>query len=93
MPTRKGVPCQAAVDAAYDLLQQCLPGEEQDATKLEMGRTYEQVDSGEVRRESGAPPTERELSVAGGALEGMGARGSGGKRGLLKWLFRIGASS
>ena len=93
MPTRKGVPCQAAVDAAYDLLQQCLPGEEQDATKLEMGRTYEQVDSGEVRRESGAPPTERELSVAGGALEGMGARGSGGKRGLLKRLFRIGASS
>ena len=66
MPTRGGVPCQAAVDAAYDLLQQCLPGEEQDATKLEMGRTYEQVDSGEVRRESGAPPTERELSVAGG---------------------------
>ena len=87
------MPCQAAVDAAYDLLQQCLPGEEQDATKLEMGRTYEQVDSGEVRRESGAPPTERELSVAGGALEGMGARGSGGKRGLLKRLFRIGASS
>jgi len=84
---------EAAVDAAYDLLQQCLPGEEQDATKLEMGRTYEQVDSGEVRRESGAPPTERELSVAGGALEGMGARGSGGKRGLLKRLFRIGASS
>ena len=93
MPTRGGVPCQAAVDAAYDLLQQCLPGEEQDATKLEMGRTYEQVDSGEVRRESGAPPTERELSVACGALEGMGARGSGGKRGLLKRLFRFGASS
>ena len=65
MPTRGGVPCQAAVDAAYDLLQQCLPGEEQDATKLEMGRTYEQVDRGEVApRESGAAPTTREADLA-----------------------------
>ena len=29
--------------ASYQLMQQLLPGEAQDATKLEMGRTYEQV--------------------------------------------------
>jgi uncharacterized protein YbjT (DUF2867 family) len=52
--------------ATYKLLQQLLPGEEQDATKLEMGRTYEQVDSGEVARERGAAPTEREKNLASG---------------------------
>ena len=40
----------------------------QDPTRLEMGRKYEEVDSGEVNRESGAPATEREKIVASGAL-------------------------
>ena len=57
-----------------------LPGEEQDATKLEMGRTYEQLDSGEVTaRERGAAPTERELSLAAGV--------AGGKRQAIKSFF------
>ena len=44
---------------------QFLPGEEQDATKLEMGRTYEQVDRGEVApRARGAAPTAREADLA-----------------------------
>jgi len=62
------------VDATYAAMQQCLPGVEQDATKLEMGRTYEQVDRGEVAREPGTAPTAREVElasgVAGGAAEG-----------------------
>jgi len=50
---------------AYQLMQQLLPGEEQDATRLEMGRTYEQVDSGDVQgRVRGAAPTEREIEMA-----------------------------
>jgi len=85
-------PCEASVEATYRLLQQMLPGEQQDATKLEMGRTYEQVDRGEVAaRERGAEATERELEVAGGALEGMG-RGGGTKRGGLLSFFGIGTS-
>jgi uncharacterized protein YbjT (DUF2867 family) len=55
----------AAVEAYYKMLQQLLPGEEQDATKLEMGRTYEQLDRGDVKaRERGAAPTEREKALA-----------------------------
>ena len=39
----------------------------QDATKLEMGRTYEQVDRGVVTpRSRGAAPTEREQQLAAG---------------------------
>ena len=61
-----GAPRDAArVAAEYALLQQLLPGEAQDATQLEMGRTYEQVDRGEVApRESGAAPTTREADLA-----------------------------
>lgn len=77
MPDAAGPLDEAAVDAAYGFLQQCLPGEEQDATKLEMGRTYEQVDAGDVvSRTRGAAPTERELNLASGVAAG----GRGGKR-------------
>ena len=52
-------------DEGYALLQQLLPGEEQDAQKLEMGRSYEAVDSGQVgAREPLAEPTAREKAVA-----------------------------
>ena len=62
---------EAHVEASYKLLQQLLPGEEQDATKLEMGRTYEQVDRGEVdARERGAAATEREKAMASGVFDG-----------------------
>lgn len=54
----------STVLANYKLLQQLLPGEEQDATKLEMGRSYEQVDRGEVARARGAAPTKREKQLA-----------------------------
>ena len=59
-------------DAGYGFVQQLLPGEEQDGSKLEMGRSYEQVDTGVVeRRARGAEPTEREIklteSVGGGS--------------------------
>lgn len=61
-----------------------LPGEEQDATKLEMGRTYEQVDAGEVAaRERGAAPTAREMEMASGVVEATG----GGKRQAVRGLF------
>jgi len=77
-----------AVEAAYRLLQQFLPGEEQDATKLEMGRTYEQVDSGEVApRERGAAPTQREKAIASGVAA---SEGKAGKRQRLgAWVRRI----
>lgn len=70
-PDAAGPPPEARVYAAYDLLQQLLPGEAQDATRLEMGRTYEQVDRGEVSRERGAAPTEREKAVASAALDSI----------------------
>ena len=57
--------------ATYDALQQLLPGEEQDATKLEMG-PYEQVDAGQVARAPGAAPTERELAVASSVVAADG---------------------
>ena len=52
-------------------MQQLLPGVEQDPTRLEMGRKYEEVDSGAVDRERGAAATDREKAVAAGAAEGM----------------------
>lgn len=73
---------EAAVTATYAALQQCLPGEEQDATKLEMGRTYEQLDAGVVQpRERGAAPTEREVALASGV-----AAAAGGKRKALRGM-------
>ena len=75
-----GAISEAEVTATYGVLQQMLPGEEQDATKLEMGRTYEQVDAGAVAsRERGAAPTDRELQLASNAMA-AGAGGGGGKR-------------
>ena len=72
---------EAAVTATYAALQQCLPGEEQDATKLEMGRTYEQLDKGSVvPRQRGAAPTEREKALADGV--------AGGKRAGVRRFFR-----
>lgn len=38
------------VRARYELLQQLLPGEVQDAAALAMGQTYEQLDQGEEGR-------------------------------------------
>lgn len=72
---------EASVDTSYDLLQQLLPGEEQDATRLEMGRTYEEVDSGAVSREPGAPATARERELAASVVEKRG-----GLRGALRGL-------
>ena len=73
-----GPPTEAAVSATYDVLQQLLPGEEQDATKLEMGRSYEQLDSGEVApRAQGASPTDREVALASTVA---GGDGGGSKR-------------
>jgi hypothetical protein len=88
----KTPPSEAAVEASYRVLQQMLPGEQQDATKLEMGRTYEEVDAGKVGRERGAAPTERELSVAQGALTSMGGVPATPMRGFLRRLFRRNSS-
>jgi len=76
---------ESSVDANYMMLQQFLPGENQDATKLEMGRTYEQVDKGEVApRERGAAPTDREVKLASGVAQSVG----GGKRQAVKQFFK-----
>ena len=40
----------AEVEAAYNIAQQLLPGERQDAAALAMGQTYEQLDKGETGR-------------------------------------------
>ena len=56
---------EEALAAQYAVLQQLLPGEVMDPTQLEMGRTYEQVDRGQVApRKQGAAPTSREKAVA-----------------------------
>ena len=88
----KAPPSEAAVEASYRVLQQMLPGEQQDATKLEMGRTYEEVDAGKVGRKRGAAPTERELSVAQGALTSMGGAPATPMPGFLRRLFRRSSS-
>jgi hypothetical protein len=41
---------EEAIRATYALLQQLLPGEKQDAARLAMGQTYEQLDREEARR-------------------------------------------
>ena len=76
---------EAAVAATYDALQQLLPGEEQDATKLEMGQSYEQVDAGQVARAPGAAPTERELAVASSVVAADG----GPRRGVRSFVKRV----
>lgn len=57
---------EVAVLAQFNVMQQLLPGAIQDPTKLEMGRTYEEVDAGSVNRRKGAAPTTRERSLAAG---------------------------
>jgi len=72
---------------SYRLMQQLLPGENQDATRLEMGRTYEQVDSGEVAaRIRGAAPTEREMEIAGSVVNETGKKN--GFRSKIGKIFR-----
>lgn len=84
-PDAAGAIDEAAVSATYAALQQLLPGEEQDATKLEMGRTYEQLDAGSVvPRERGAAPTQREQAMASGVAA---AATSGGKRQAVGRFF------
>mmetsp|Transcript_25952 Transcript_25952/g.31820 ORF Transcript_25952/g.31820 Transcript_25952/m.31820 type:complete len:377 (-) Transcript_25952:146-1276(-) len=73
------------VYASFQLMQQLLPGEEQDATRLEMGKTYEQVDRGEVDRARGAAPTEREQELAGSVVYDGDAKK--GFRNKLKRIF------
>lgn len=68
-PDSAGPPPAAQVESAYQVLQQLLPGEEQDATKLEMGRSYEEVDAGKVTsRAPQADATAREKAVAAAAV-------------------------
>eukprot|EP00804_Cyclotella_cryptica_P026145 CCRYP_013036-RB/>CCRYP_013036-RB protein AED:0.05 eAED:0.05 QI:326/1/1/1/0.66/0.5/4/2043/389 len=43
-------PSEEVVRATYAIMQQLLPGEKQDASKLAMGQTYEQLDKGETGR-------------------------------------------
>lgn len=38
------------VENTYNLIQQLLPGEQQDSASLAMGQTYEQYDEGETGR-------------------------------------------
>eukprot|EP00873_Tetraselmis_striata_P005761 jgi/Tetstr1/426025/TSEL_016371.t1 len=59
-------PGEMAVRAQFNIMQQLLPGAIQDPTRLEMGRTYEEMDAGKVNRSKGAAPTLRERSVAAG---------------------------
>ena len=46
----EGGPSEEVVKATYAVMQQLLPGETQDASRLAMGQTYEQLDKGEVGR-------------------------------------------
>lgn len=55
---------EAAVDATYRAMQQLLPGEEQDATKLEMGRTYEQVTRRRTTKQRPRTPAYVTLTIA-----------------------------
>jgi len=41
---------EESVENTYNLMQQLLPGEQQDAASLAMGQTYEQLDEGETGR-------------------------------------------
>merc|ERR1712060_701440 len=56
---------EQAVLSEYLTAQQLLPGAVQDATRLEMGRTYEELDAGKVDRKRGSAATVREKKVAG----------------------------
>ena len=44
------VESEERLQATYDIMQQLLPGEKQDAAALAMGQTYEQLDRNEEGR-------------------------------------------
>lgn len=44
------IPSPETVEASYAIMQQLLPGEQQDSAALAMGQTYEQLDQGKVGR-------------------------------------------
>lgn len=60
----------------------------QDATKLEMGRTYEMVDSGEVARQRGAAATQREKDLAASLGNPRSTARKQGLRALVTKVFR-----
>lgn len=75
---------------AYQLIQQLLQREEQDATRLEMERTYEQVDSGEVQgRVRGAEPTELEIEIANSVVYNDDGQWGETKRSLRSRIKKI----
>merc|ERR1712224_383196 len=85
-----GITDEDVVYASYELMQQLLPGENQDATRLEMGRTYEQVDAGEVKpRERGAAPTERETNLAQGVVNDGAGNGDSGRKGFRHGVKKL----
>jgi uncharacterized protein YbjT (DUF2867 family) len=46
----EGLPSDEILDATYAAMQQLLPGEKQDSTKIALGQTYEQMDKNEEGR-------------------------------------------
>lgn len=60
---KQGVLTEAQLEINFALLQQLLPGEVQDAAKLAMGQTYEELDQGKTGR-LGERGTENAEAVA-----------------------------
>lgn len=50
IPDSEGVPSNDVLQVTYGMMQQLLPGETQDAAKLAMGQTYEELDKGVTGR-------------------------------------------
>lgn len=46
----QGLPPMEQIEGTYNVMQQLLPGEQQDSAALAMGQTYEQLDTGEEGR-------------------------------------------
>lgn len=47
---KEGLPSLESIEATYTAMQQLLPGEKQDSTRIALGQTYEQLDKGEEGR-------------------------------------------
>jgi len=47
---KDGLPSLESIEATYTAMQQLLPGEKQDSTRIAVGQTYEQLDKGEEGR-------------------------------------------
>ena len=47
---KEGLPSMESIEATYTAMQQLLPGEKQDSTRIALGQTYEQLDKGEEGR-------------------------------------------